>query len=90
MRTYYEATAQERQLIAIGRDMMDYSENYGKVNGLARVTDNGLRVLNDLSYVGNKLTHYGAPFGTTKKDFSEAEMELISQFMQKKVDIERK
>jgi hypothetical protein len=88
--SFYEATAQERKLISIGREMMDFSEEYGKIHGLKGVTDNGLRTLNDLSHVGNALTHYGAPFGTGRNDFSEADMELISKFMQKKVDIERK
>jgi hypothetical protein len=87
---FFEATAQERKLIAIGRDMMDYSEEYGKIHGLKGVTDDGLRTLNELSHVGAMLTHYGAPFGTSRKDFSEADLELIAQFMQKKVDIERK
>ena len=88
--SFYEATAQERKLISVGREMMDYSEEYGKIHGLKGVTDNGLRTLNELSHVGNALTHFGAPFGTSRKDFSEADMELISKFMQKKVDIERK
>jgi hypothetical protein len=88
--TFFEPTEQEKQLIAIGRDMMDFSENYGKIHGLKAVTDDGLRTLNNLSHVGNMLTHYGAPYGTKQKDFSEADMELISNFMQKKVDIERK
>jgi hypothetical protein len=88
--TFFEPTEQEKQLIAIGRDMMDFSEEYGKIHGLKAVTDDGLRTLNNLSHVGNMLTHYGAPYGTKQKDFSEADMELISNFMQKKVDIERK
>jgi hypothetical protein len=88
--TFFEPTEQEKQLIAIGRDMMDFSENYGKIHGLKAVTDDGLRTLNNLSHVGNMLTHYGAPYGTKQKDFSEADMELISNFMQEKVDIERK
>ena len=87
---FFEATEQERKLIAIGRDMMDYSENYGKKHGLKGVTDDGLRTLNELSHVGSMLTHYGAPFGTSQKDFSTADLELIARFMKKEVDIERK
>jgi hypothetical protein len=88
---FYESTKEEKQLIAIGRNMMDWSEEYGKKHGLKGVTDNGLRKLNDLSHVGNALTHFGAPFGTKPKDFSEADQQLIAEFMQKKkVDIERK
>jgi len=87
---YFEATPQQKQLAAIGREMMDYSENYGVEQGLKAVTDNGLRTLNNLSHVGSMLTHFGAGFGTTIKDFTEADLELITLFMQKKVDIERK
>jgi hypothetical protein len=87
---YFEATQEQKQLASIGREMMDFSEQYGKINGLKAVTDDGLRTLNNLSHVGAALTHYGATFGTTAKDFSEEDMELITLFMQKKVDIERK
>ena len=90
MQTFFEATPQQKQLADIGREMMDWSENYGKIHGLKDVTDNGLRTLNELSHVGNMLTHFGAPFGTSNSDFTDAERELISKFMQKKVDIERK
>ena len=88
--TFFEATAAQKQLATIGRQMMDFSENYGKEFGLKAVTDDGLRTLNELSHVGNMLTHYGAPFGTTMKDFSEADLALIARFMKKEVDIERK
>ena len=88
--TFFEATAQQKQLATIGRQMMDFSEEYGKINGLARVTDDGLRVLNELSHVGNMLTHYGANWGTTLKDFTDADLALIAKFMKKEVDIERK
>jgi hypothetical protein len=39
----------------MGRAMMDWSENYGKEFGLKMVTDNGLRMLNELSHVGYML-----------------------------------
>ena len=90
MRTFFEATPQQKQLADIGRAMMDYSEEYGKIHGLKGVTDNGLRTLNELSQVGNMLTHYGAPYGTKEKDFTDADRKLIVAFMQKEVDIERK
>ena len=89
-KTFFEATAQQKQLADMGRAMMDWSEDYGKVNGLARVTDNGLRTLNDMSRVGYKLTQVGGPWGTTVNDFSEEDRKLIVAFMQKAVDIERK
>ena len=87
---FYEATKEEQQLATIGRAMMDFSEQYGVKNGLKGVTDNGLRTLNNLSHVGNALTHYGAPFGTTEKNFTEEDKALIAKFMKKEVDIERK
>ena len=90
MKAYFEATPQEKQLAAIGREMMDYSEQYGVKHGLKAVTDDGLRTLNNLSHVGNMLTHFGAVYGTTRKDFSEADLELIARWMKKEVDIERK
>jgi hypothetical protein len=87
---YFEATQEEKQLAQIGREMMDFSEAYGQVNGLSRVTDEGLRTLNNLSHVGAMLTRYGATFGTTRKDFTEEDLALIARFMKKEVDIERK
>ena len=90
MQTKFEITTQQKQLAAVGRDMMDYSEDYGKIHGLRGVTDNGLRVLNELSRVGAMLTRFGETFGTTQRDYSEEDMALIVAFMQKKVDIERK
>jgi len=87
---YFEATKEQKQLATIGRQMMDYSEEYGKINGLKAVTDDGLRTLNNLSHVGNMLTHYGAPYGTTIKDFTEEDQALIARWMQKAVVVERK
>ena len=87
---FFEATQEQKQLATIGRQMMDYSENYGVEFGLKAVTDDGLRTLNNLSHVGNMLTKYGATFGTKLKDFTQEDLELITLFMQKKVDIERK
>jgi len=90
MKAYFEPTVEQRRLADIGRAMMDYSENYGKLHGLRAVTDDGLRTLNNLSQVGNMLTQYGAPYGTKEKDFTDDDQQLISDFMQEKVDIERK
>ena len=87
---FFEATQEQKQLAKIGRDMMDFSEEYGKIHGLRRVTDNGLRTLNNLSHVGHKLTQVGGVWGTTVKDFDDADRKLITDFMQNKVDIERK
>ena len=88
--TYFESTPQQKQLADIGRQMMDWSENYGKEYGLRAVTDDGLRTLNNLSHVGHKLTMVGGVWGTTVKDFNDADRKLIVDFINKKVDIERK
>ena len=88
--TYFEATKEQKQLATIGRDMMDFSENYGKEFGLGQLKEEGLRVLNELSQVGGMLTRYGATFGTTQKDFTEADMQLISKFMKKELDFPSK
>ena len=87
---FFEATKEQKQLADIGRRMMDYSENYGKEFGLGQLREEGLRVLNNLSHVGNLLTHYGAPFGTTQKDFTAEDMQLISKFMKKELDFPSK
>jgi hypothetical protein len=90
MQNYFEATKEQKQLATIGRDMMDFSENYGKEFGLGQLKEEGLRVLNELSQVGGMLTRYGATFGTTQKDFTEADMQLISKFMKKELDFPSK
>lgn len=90
MQAVFEATAQQKQLADIGRQMMDFSEQYGVQNGLGNVTDNGLRVLNELSKVGSMMTRFGAAFGTTQKDFTAADMALIAKFMKKELDISTK
>ena len=88
--TYFEATPQQKQLARIGSDMMDWSEEYGKIHGLKAVTDNGLRTLNDMSHVGRRLTTVGAAFGASLNSFSDDDKKLIADFINKKVDIERK
>ena len=90
MQALFEATPQQKQLADMGRAMMDWSENYGVEHGLGKVTDQGLRTLNDLSHVGYMLTRVGASFGTTVDSFTTAQLKLITDFGNKKVDIERK
>ena len=87
---FFEATTEQKQLATIGREMMNYSEEYGKIHGLKAVTDAGLTTLNNLSHVGNALTHFGATFGTSAKDFNDEDRELIVSWMQGTVEIERK
>ena len=88
--SFFEATTEQKRMATIGRNMMDWSEEYGKLHGLKAVTDDGLRTLNNLSHVGNMLTHFGAPYGTREKDFNDADRKLIMDFINKTVDIERK
>jgi len=87
---YFEATAEQKVLANIGRAMMDFSEAYGIENGLKGVTDNGLATLNDLSHVGSMLTRFGTTFGPKAEDFTVEDQKLIADWLQKKVDIERK
>lgn len=79
MRTFFEATAQQKKLADFGRSMMDFSENYGNLKG---ATDDLLRELNNLSHVGFMLTQVGAPFGTSVRDFTEQDQKLIVGFVQ--------
>ena len=88
--TFFELTTQQKKLAAIGQRMMDFSEYYGAEHGLKDVTDNGLRTLNNLSEVGYQLTHYGAVFGTDTNTFGPAAKNLIADFINNTVDIERK
>ena len=90
IKSHYEVTDGQKQLVQIGSAMMDFSEDYGKIHGLKGVTDDGLRTLNDMSSVGRRLTTVGAAFGASLKSFTEDEQELIFKFMNKEVDIERK
>ena len=78
---FFETSTEHKQLATIGREMQDYSENFGKVNGLKQLKDPGLKILNELSQVGGMMIRYGVTFGTSLKDFSEADMTLIAEFM---------
>ena len=90
IQSHFEVTDSQKQLVQIGSAMMDFSEDYGKLHGLKGVTDNGLRTLNNMSHIGYRLTTVGATFGASINSFTEDEQELISKFMNKEVDIERK
>tara|TARA_R110000796_G_scaffold192526_1_gene309178 strand:- start:324 stop:608 length:285 start_codon:yes stop_codon:yes gene_type:complete len=81
MQNFFETPAAQKQLASVGRQMQDYSEDFGKVNGLGHLKEGGLRVLNELSQVGGMLIRYGVIFGTKLKDFNEADMQLIAEFM---------
>ena len=78
---FFETTTAQKQLATIGREMQDYSENFGKEHGLKQLKDPGLKILNELSQVGGMLIRYGVVFGTTLKDFTEEDMQLVAEFM---------
>ena len=81
MQAKFEISTEHKQLADIGRKMQDYSENYGVEHGLGKLKEQGFKMLNDLSDVGSKLIRYGVTFGTTQKDFTDADMTLIAQFL---------
>ena len=81
MQNFFETPAAQKQLASVGRKMQDYSEDFGKVNGLGHLKEPGLHILNELSQVGGMLIRYGVTFGTGFKDFTEADMQLIAEFM---------
>ena len=73
---FFEATKEEKILSDLGRSMMDFSENAH----MAGLKDPVIRVYNEMSHVGHMLTAFGAPFGTTAKSFSAADLKLINDF----------
>ena len=77
----FETSTGHKQLAVVGRQMQDYSEEFGKIHGLKHMKEGGFRVLNELSQVGGMLIRYGVIFGTKLKDFNEADMQLIAEFM---------
>ena len=80
----YEVSAQYKQLAAVGRKMMDMSE-YANCKGMK---DEGFKLLNDMSHVGNLLTKLGNAFGPKlDKDFTQEDMDLIARFIKKEIDI---
>ena len=81
MNARFETSTSHKQLATVGRQMQDYSENFGKEHGLKHLKDNGLRVLNELSQVGGMLYRYGTVFGTQFKDFTDEDLQLIAKFM---------
>jgi hypothetical protein len=76
---FFEATKEEKILSDLGREMMNFSENAH----MAGLKDPVIRVYNELSHVGHMLTAFGAPFGTTSKSFTAADLKLINDFKTK-------
>ena len=66
-----EISAAERRLAEIGRGMMD-----------AAVTCKDDAESNHLAECGHKLCAFGAPYGTTQKDFTPADHALIRKFLE--------
>lgn len=85
------ANSEQQKFIALGRSMMEFSENYGIEYGLKGVTETGLATLNQLSSVGSLLTTIGEPYGARDESFTAEDKTLIELFLkQKTVDIDRK
>ena len=80
---FFEATAQQKQLADIGRSMMDISER-ANCKGLK---EEGFKLLNDRSHVGNMMTKVGVLYGTKLSDFTDEDKRLIASFMQGELDI---
>ena len=85
MQSRFETPQNLKDLSRIGREMRDFSEYFGQEHGLGHLKEGGLKVLNDLSHVGSMLPTFGATWGTTAKDYSEDDMQLISMFVQGKI-----
>lgn len=80
----YEVSSEYKQLAAIGRRMMDMSE-YANCKGMK---DPEFKLLNDMSHVGNLLTKLGNAFGPKiDKDFSKEDLDLVTRFVNKEIDI---
>jgi hypothetical protein len=80
---FFEATPQQRQLADIGRGMMNISER-ANCKGLK---EEGFKLLNELSRVGNMMTKVGVLYGTKLSDFTDEDKRLIASFMQGELDI---
>jgi|TARA_B110000977_G_C10641240_1_gene324138 hypothetical protein len=78
---YFETPQAQKQLAKVGRQMQDYSEDFGKIHGLKQLKEGGLRILNELSQVGGMLIRYGVTFGTVRKDFTDEDLLLVAKFM---------
>ena len=80
MRQLYEASTEEKQLAAIGREMMDFSENAS----MAKLKNEEIRPYNDLSDVGYMLTQIGALFGINKASFTAHQTKVMEDWQKYK------
>lgn len=69
-----ETPAAQIQLANIGRYMMDCA-----------VTEKCCEKSNELARLGDMLTRFNATWGTRAKDFSDNDLRLINEYMQKMV-----
>ena len=81
MNARFETPAAQKQLASVGRKMQDYSEEFGKIHGLKHLKEGSLRILNELSQVGGMLIRFGVVFGSSMKDFTDEDLQLIAKFM---------
>lgn len=65
-----ETTPNQKKLGVIGRIMMN-----------AAATEKDDAKSNHLAVVGDKLTRFGAAWGTRKTDFSKEDLQLIVEYM---------
>lgn len=79
----YEVSKEHKQMAVIGRKMMDMSE-YANCKGMK---EEGYKLLNDMSHVGSMMTKLGNTFGPTHKDFTAEDLDLITRFVKKEIDI---
>ena len=83
MKSIYEVDEKFKELAVVGRAMCEMSE-YANCKGMK---DEDFKLLNDMSYVGNKLTKLGNTFGPKIEDFTAEDMDIIARFMKKEIDI---
>ena len=79
---HFDATENQLALAKLGRQMMEFSENYP---GLKHVKEQQMAELNQLSSIGDKLTTYGTTYGIGAKDLKQQDLELIDDFMHQRL-----
>jgi len=83
---HFDPTENQLELARIGRDMMEFSEMYF---GLKHVPEQQLTELNQLSSIGDKLTTFGTVWGISAKDLTRADLELIDDFMHRRLSTQK-
>lgn len=70
------------QVVEFGREMMKFSEERCE---LKKLTTDQMKILNQLSSLGNRLTRTGTAYGPQPEEFTEQEMNLMDEFAQGKI-----